>query len=521
MRDELGMAINNKDLQQPRCCGVRLIAVTIATFLATACSQQAPNSSAANSSNVDHTSPAPPTGVTVIWDDNPADPRKPPSLPRKPSSHCAGFRIEDLAGRPTTAATGRADFIFDPGRLHAFKIEIEPADWAQLQQDPGLEQYVPARVVFEGRRYRDVMVRYKGGQTTIKDCLNEDNKPICRKLSLKVSFNHTVKCGRFYGLRKLIFNSSVYDDSLMRERLAYDVMRRMGLAASRTNHALVQINDQPPGLYISVEAVDKELLEQHFGDAEGNLYKEVWPVHAVADPYVAALRTNEGDPNVSSMMTFAAALEHTTEKNFATKMSAHVDSALLAKLAAISRAITDLNGISRFWCDTWGCFNHNFYWYAEPGKPLRIIPWDLDSTFLTLEKRVSADWWKVPANCAPVPVCEFENREGCSAEATDTVLPPQCDKLLSLSVATNRGVFESTLRDLPAVLLQAQHDQTTFRRLISSAVAADKTGPSIEDFEDSNRWLEKLIVAQRKQIEMAIRNSDLNYTAARPVSSKR
>src|SRR3989339_1267334 len=116
------------------------------------------------------------------------------------TSACQGaFRIEDLEGNPATEPTYSKDEIFTQEKLQSFKIEISPEYWKWLNDNPLAEQYVPANVVFENRRYIGAAVRYKGDYTTLKTCFDDAGNPLCSKLSLKVKFNEAQSCGRFHG----------------------------------------------------------------------------------------------------------------------------------------------------------------------------------------------------------------------------------------------------------------------------------------------------------------------------------
>jgi len=79
---------------------------------------------------------------------------------------------------------------------------------------------------------------YKGNAGTLYNCLDANGQPICRKLGVKLEFNAYDSNKRFYGLKKLNLNSSVWDDSLMRERLSYSLFREMNVHTSRATPAL-------------------------------------------------------------------------------------------------------------------------------------------------------------------------------------------------------------------------------------------------------------------------------------------
>ncbi|HEU5058313.1 MAG TPA: CotH kinase family protein, partial [Kofleriaceae bacterium] len=195
------------------------------------------------------------------------------------------------------------DYLFDLTRLHHFEVELAAADWQWLQENAVLEEYRPATLVFEGRRYQQAAIRFKGDYGSLYSCFEGETR-ICPKLSIKVSVNTYDRDQRFFGVRKLNFNSSVRDPSLMHEVVGYRLFRDMGVPAPRASHATLTVNGEHQGLFVLVEEVDKEFLQDHFADDEGNLYKSVWPQHDGPEPYLEALHTNEEEGDVSDMLAF-------------------------------------------------------------------------------------------------------------------------------------------------------------------------------------------------------------------------
>ena len=433
---------------------------------------------------------------------------------------CTGqARVEDLNGNVVTPPTDES-IIFDPKVVHSFKVEVAPKDWQWLNDNIALEEYVPATVVFDGKRFTGAAVKYKGAWTTLTNCLDENGKPKCSKLSMKVKFNKYDRCGRFYDLRRLIFNSAYYDGSLMRERISYGMMRQMGMMGSRVTHARMQINDQPASLYTVVEAVDKEYVQDldRFKEADGNIYKGIWPVFTDPSRYLEKLRTNESEGDVSRMIAFARAIDQATPDNFAAAMAPIVDLSNVARMLAISRAISDDDGMTRFWCLGHGtnpnpkdCLNHNFYWYEEPGGLARLLPWDLDTSLYEIKSKenVSPDWFAPPAKCATTTVCELEKEYPCPPPETEKkVWPPQCDKLIQQAVRIHRADYIDALRKLAIALGQAILDVDTYAQQIDAAVRADPRLPVPDDgksryekWVNGYTWLKTVLKRQKTAVE--------------------
>jgi len=402
------------------------------------------------------------------------------------NNNCSGaFKIEDLSGNPGKETRGK-DYIFDQQKLHTFKLEVKPDDWKWLQENALKETYVAAKVVFEGNRYLGAAVRYKGDWTSLKSCFDSTGKLTCKKLSLKVRFNKYDRCGRFHGLRRINFNSSIVDKSLMRERITWNLMRDVGLRASQASHALVSVNGISLGIFVMVEPVDKELLEDHFADAEGNLYKQVWPSYDYPDIYIQALRTNEDDnPSVARMIQFAAALKKATKSTAVKDLSPFIDLKRFSRALAAHLVIGNYDGPFTIRCwDAW-CVNNNYYLYDEPGAQIAMLPWDLDNAFYITPKDFSPSWWTtMPKSCDPVIPCEFLGTKPCppATPLDNKIKLPPCDPLLRLPVEVYPDEYLEMLKKLPAALTKAATALQQYRTQVKAAVAADANGPGSSVF---------------------------------------
>jgi len=417
---------------------------------------------------------------------------------------CTGkFKIEDLSGKPATE-TGGKKHIFDQKQFHAYKLEVETADWDWLNKNALKEEYVPAKLVFEGKRYHGAAVRYKGDWTSLQMCFDKTGKQVCPKLSLKVRFNKYDGCGRFHGMRRIMFNSSRTDSSFMRERAVWNMMKDVGMRGSRATHATLSVNGKSLGVFVMVEQVDKEYLEDQFKNAEGNLYKQVWPKFDKADNYIKALKTNEDDnPSAERMIQFAAALKKATAATAAKDLAPFIDLKLLAGELAMHLAIGNWDGPFTFRCwDKW-CVNNNYYFYDEPGGLISMLPWDLDNTLMIDPPDFSSDYWtKKPASCAPIEPCKFFGTKPCppSTPSSSKIIPVPCDNLLNFAVATNKAAYRAMLTKLPAALDKAVKNLDTWQAQIKADMIADKTGPGETKWNSRVKGVKAILDARSKAI---------------------
>jgi len=236
--------------------------------------------------------------------------------------------------------------LYDPEIVPTFELEIEPEEWTALEADCAsyVKQYRP--IVFRyGDEAQDAMIRLKGNWSWI-----------CEKMQFVVSFNEVDPDARFHGLRKIVLDAPWYDPTLLHERMAMDVLSRVGVPYSCVNNARLNVNGEYYGAYANVERIDHEYLERHFAEHDGNLYEGGWE-----------LKTNEDTADTSDRDAFWAATD----------------------IDALD-AIVDLDEAVAAWAGEamlpdpdsyWAGVEINFYLYDYPGRGFLFLPYDADISF--------------------------------------------------------------------------------------------------------------------------------------------
>jgi hypothetical protein len=191
---------------------------------------------------------------------------------------------------------GDSEDFYADGALPALAVELSEESVSDLLLEP--REWVPAWLRWEGSLYGPIGLRVKGENSF---------RPFDEKPSLHLRFDEYDDDGRFLGLRRVVLNNMIDDDSQLRERLAYGVFRALGAPASRCNHATLTVNGADYGLYANVENVDEELLGRWFEDDEGSM----WEIHDAdfRPGLLEGFELEEGEDDRSTLEALTALLE--------------------------------------------------------------------------------------------------------------------------------------------------------------------------------------------------------------------
>nr|MBC8228866.1 CotH kinase family protein [bacterium] len=115
--------------------------------------------------------------------------------------------------------------VFENDDILSFHITVNSEDWLRMWDRPF--QYVKCTVKFGDEVYKNVGLRFKGNSSSSVRGL---------KKSYKFKFDEFKKQD-FHGFKKLNFSNGFKDPSLLREKIAYDLLSEAGVPASRATFA--------------------------------------------------------------------------------------------------------------------------------------------------------------------------------------------------------------------------------------------------------------------------------------------
>jgi hypothetical protein len=323
------------------------------------------------------------------------------------SSKALTERNQDGATTANARSQSQGDETFGFEKLHRLHLTLATNQWVALQNTkgggpfgrPGGEEtaavggdagpsdfhrtgmtefpWAHVQLAEEGRVYTNVAVRYKGSFTFMASRGQ-------LKKSLKVEFDHYDKdAPRFHGLRKFNLHAGILDPAKLREAFSYAVFRDGGVPAPRTAFAEVTLTvpgkyyHELLGLFTLTEQVDKQFLNDRFGDAKGLLLKpqlrgpdyfgERWKdyndrYHPDREPSADEMRR---------IIAFANFVNRADDEEFRRRIASELDLPGFLRFLAVSALLVNL--------DSPLAMPQNYYLYLDATTHKFIFfPWDLD-----------------------------------------------------------------------------------------------------------------------------------------------
>jgi spore coat protein H len=259
--------------------------------------------------------------------------------------------------------------------------------------------WVPGNFELEGTTFTNVAVRYRGNGTYLNSLFGP-------KQSFKVDLNKFVKGQSLAGLDELNFLNSIADNTYMRDALAEQLFRELGVPAPRTSYAYLAIDvpgaftNQALGLYVLVENIDGDFARDRFGSKKTPIFKPVtyelfnylgedW--NAYADIY--DLKTEATPAQRQRVIDFARLVTNSDDAEFQTQLPNYLDLEGFASYLAGYVLLAS--------CDGFLANGQNFYLYLNPRTDkFGFISWDQDHSFGefgyvgTAEKREQMSIWQ-------------------------------------------------------------------------------------------------------------------------------
>ena len=229
-----------------------------------------------------------------------------------------------------------------------------------------------AEIKIDGVSFDSIGVKLKGNYTY---SISTKKKP------MKIDMNAFVKGKRYEGLRAINLSNEFPDPSMLRNTVAYKILRDAGLIVPRSSFAKVFVNDVYWGLYSVIEQIDKSYLSMHFKDSEGELIKGVasslfWlPDDTLSFWRNFEIKNKNAPVTWSRLIAFAEKVNTTSADVFYDSLSGEFD--FDSYLPVFAADIIFNNWDSYF-------FGQNYYLYRDSTESrYHFLAWDYNNSLNT------------------------------------------------------------------------------------------------------------------------------------------
>ena len=159
-----------------------------------------------------------------------------------------------------------SDSSFRTGEILNIDVSIDNRDIKRIFDNPLNRTMYPAALTIHGEI---INIGFGiNGKTTLLDNTRLD----IRKLPLKINFT-SFKGNPYHGISEINLNNEYMDPSFMRESIAFDIFKEMGIPVPARSYADLSINGRQFGFYYAVEEIGRGFCERYYNSTLGERYK--------------------------------------------------------------------------------------------------------------------------------------------------------------------------------------------------------------------------------------------------------
>ena len=249
-------------------------------------------------------------------------------------------------------------------QLPEYKVTMSPADY-ELLYTRSIWSDVYLNAVFNANDtiYPNSKIRFKGHST---------------RYFPKKSYRIRMSTNQLYnGIRDLNFNAMYTDKSMIREKLAWDLYADLNAVAPFCFHSKLSINDNPKGLFVLIDKVDKYFL-QNRGFTPGPLYE-------ASDNYTMADLTPQPDSLLAIYYDLGIGSSYADLKELISILNSTPDENFEETVIQLFDTLSVLNWFTVNTITMMGdSYNKNYNLFRDTTRNIHqwiVIPWDYDLSF--------------------------------------------------------------------------------------------------------------------------------------------
>ncbi|MEZ4925690.1 MAG: CotH kinase family protein [Saprospiraceae bacterium] len=281
------------------------------------------------------------------------------------------------------AQTGTAPVrpLFEKKTVGEIRVKVANQNWADALDSLRIYggSYMDATVSIDGVNYDGAGIRFRGNKSYATGLKRNP-------FAIKLNRADSVAAQNHQGYTTIKLSASVRDPSMIREVMFYEVASQYmpGLQACYTK---LFINDEYVGVFVNVESVDNQMLQNNFHYSDGILFKagtEEQQENLPSDCKQSIFGSLEYEDNIdcyrsnfdlASNSGWAELQELTrllSQGSKEVEKALDVDNALW--MLALNNVMVNLNSYS-------GNHSLNYYLYRDSNKLFQPIHWDLNLAF--------------------------------------------------------------------------------------------------------------------------------------------
>lgn len=154
---------------------------------------------------------------------------------------------------------------YHPNKVRELRLSFEQNNWAYLMDSIRThgDGLLIGDAKIDGKAYENAGIRYRGTKSfTVGSKRN----------AFHIKLNYINKNQNHEGYKTLKLSNALRDPSMVREVLSYEIARQY-MPAPQAGFVKLYINDEYFGLFINIEAVNKDFLEKQFGSNSNSFFK--------------------------------------------------------------------------------------------------------------------------------------------------------------------------------------------------------------------------------------------------------
>jgi CotH protein/lamin tail-like protein len=263
-------------------------------------------------------------------------------------------------------ATYKGVFIYDneiQTDLPLYSLYISPENVERIEMNKENDDYSRGTFVAGGIVYPDVNIRYRGGSARWYDS---------GKMCYKVRFPENEP---FNEIKTINLNACYPDKSFIRERLGYELCRKIEIPYCETRFVTLSMNSEYYGIYLQVENPNMQWIKRNDMDPDGNLFKSYSDFKKEQNHwnyFWKFQRETNITHSYDDIIGFLENINDLPEAEIKEYLEANLDLEKFAKYLVVMCVINNSDHLAK-----------NYYVFRGTGENDKwfFTPWDLDLTF--------------------------------------------------------------------------------------------------------------------------------------------